>query len=229
MHTLKKVLFLLILTISSAYGDINNVVDGRWSLTITGEDRLEFGTQFLAGGLIMRWRSQLEFSIQDAQFNIGTGTAQLLTEVDSHSRPEERFKCEVTSGTFVSKNGQTFTTPHLRYQSFPMQGQVIGEDVLLNPFLEFPGNYYAVLYECSTRDELGDVWISSAPRVGQELGKRQSWQVIQQDGEYAVKIKEIKNILPGPELKMPLQDGLTLTLSEDYGTRVLEIRLQRLP
>jgi hypothetical protein len=229
MHVVKKVLYLLILTISSAYGDINNAIDGRWRLTITGEDRLEFGTQFLAGGLIMRWRSMLDFSIQDAQFNIGTGTAQLLAEVDSHSRPEDRFNCEVTSGTFVSKNGQTFTTPHLRYQSFPMQGRVIEGEILLNPFLEFPGNYYAVLYECSTRDELGDVWTNSAPRVAQELGKRQSSQVVQQGDEYVVKIKEVKNILPGPELKMPLKGDLAFTISEDHGARVLEFRLQRLP
>jgi hypothetical protein len=224
MRYLIKLLIFLIIIIHQAYA----IEDGRWQLVIRGHDQLEFGTQRLAGGLHIGWQSILEFSIQQGQFTQGTGTAELLPNMSAFSRPPEMFECNQVAGTFASRSGISFSTPHLRYQAFPLTGKVIANRVELSPYLEYPGNYYAVLYRCTTRNELGEFWLDTAPRVSRELGKRQNSQTKSEDGLYSVSIKELKNIAPGSRMEIPLIDGFTMSLEQENGGRQIEYHLQRI-
>lgn len=217
-------LLLLILTIQPVHAD----PDGRWQLTIRGQDQLEFGTEFLAGGLKIKWLSILDFTIQQGVFVQGTGTARLLPEISPISRPEQMFECHQVSGTFANNNGQSFSTPHLRYRSFPMKGKLNEASVQLNPHLDYPGNYYAVLYECKTANSLGSFWLDNSPRIARELSKRQNALVEVKGSDYKANIKEVKNIAPGPELTIPLVDGLQFSVTQEYGLRKLEYRLERI-
>jgi hypothetical protein len=224
MRSLFKSLIFLIISIHLAYA----ADDGRWQLVIDGVDRLEFGTQNLAGGISIGWQSILEFSIEGGQFEQGTGTARLLPEISAYSRPQGMFQCSQVSGTFASRSGMSFSTPHLRYQAFPLSGQIRGERVELVPFLEYPGNYYAVLYQCSTRSEFGDFWFERSPRISRELSKRQDSDLKLKEGEYRARIKEVKGILPGPSVEIPLIDGFALSVEHDYGARRLSYSLRRI-
>jgi len=224
MRLLNKSLLMLILIIHPAYG----TVDGRWQLTINGVDQLEFGTQQLAGGLKISWRSILEFSIKQGQFEQGTVMARLMPQISAFSRPENIFDCSQVIGTFASRSGASFSTPHLRYQSFPLSGKVVAGKVLLVPYLEYPGNYYAVLYQCSTENELGQFWLERAPRISRELGRRQNSSIDTDAKTFKASIKEVKSIPPGPELEIPLQDGFTMRVQQDFGARQLKYELKRI-
>ena len=224
MKLLYKSLILLIVSIQTIDADQN----GRWLLTISGVDRLEFGTEQLAGGLTVPWETRLEFTIKNGAFNQGTGNARLLSDIATFSRPKDMFDCQQVTGVFASNSGQSFSTPHLRYQAFPMLGKVIGDKIQLMPYLEYPGNYYAVLYQCSTRDSLGSFWLERSPRIARELSKRQNAEVKQVGSEFSAHIKEVKSIPPGPDLVLPLVDGLELSLTQEYGLRTIEYSLQRI-
>ncbi len=224
MQPLFGLLILLIVSILPAHANEN----GRWKLTITGFDKIEFGTEKLAGGLNIHWQTTLEFKIEDNRFIQGTGVARLVDEITTFSRPAEMFNCELVNGTFASRTGMSFSMPHLRYKAFPVAGKVIEGSIQLNPFLEYPGNYYAVLYKCETTNELGSFWIERSPRVARELSKRQNAITKFEDGTYQANIKEVNGISPGPQLKLPLIDGLSFDLSEQYGLRRLEYSLSRI-
>ena len=219
-----KSLIFLIIIIHQAYAND----DGRWQLTITGHDQLEYGTQMLAGGLKVEWESILEFGIKQGQFQSGTGTARLLPNISAFSRPPEVFECRQEIGTFSSRSGVSFSTPHLRYQAFPLSGKVVGERVQLIPYLEYPGNYYALLYQCATSNELGDFWLQQAPRVSRELGKRQNASVDSKDGVFSVRVKELMSIDPGTKLEIPLIDGFKLSMEQETGARAIEYQLRRI-
>lgn len=121
----------------------------------------------------------------------------------------------------------SFSTPHLRYKAFPVAGRMVGDTIQLKPFLEYPGNYYAVLYRCETADELGSFWIERAPRIARELSKRQNTITKFEDGIYQAEIKEVKSIPPGPDIEIQLIDGLKFSVTEQYGLRKLEYSLTR--
>ncbi len=224
MYKLTQFLLIGLLGICVAHADR----DGRWQLVISGQDRIEFGTEHLAGGLHIHWQTDLEFLIKHGRFVQGTGTAQLDSEITSYSRPESMFECNQIKGSFVSRNGILFATPHLRFQAFPVAGKVVEENIHLNPSLAYPGNYYAVLYKCLTRDDLGSFWLENSPRIARELGKRQDSTLKTGEDGYQASIREVKTIAPGPEIVLPLKEGFEFSLSEDYGLRQLNYRLQRL-
>ena len=224
MTLLYRALLLFIMTIHNAQA----FEDGRWQLTISGHDRIEFGTEFLAGGLTLKWETVLDFTIQQNAFVSGTGTARLLPDIQIFSRPPNMFECKQVIGTFASRSGLSFSTPHLRYQAFPVSGKVENNAIQLNPYLEYPGNYYAILYECTTHKEQGSFWVERAPRVSRELSKRQDSTITVKDGSYRAQIKEVKSIDPGIEIKLPLIDGLKFELLQDYGLRSVEYRLEYL-
>ena len=209
-----------------------NGSDGRWLLEIDGRDQLEFGMENLAGGIVVRWRTALEFRIENGRFLRGSGRAELMPDVEPVSRPEGVFTCALNEGVFVSRSGQTFDMPHLRYRSFPMRGRVeqgeAGTRVILQPELKYPGNYLAVMYRCTTDHQQGALWLEASPRIARELGKRQNAQARVEDGRYRATVKEVKTLPPGPLLELPLQDKLELTLESEFGLRRLRYRLQRL-
>ncbi len=160
-------------------------MDGRWQLEITGHDQLEFGTEHLAGGVRVDWQSVLDFFIEDGVFKQGTGTASLLPQINTVSRPEGMFECQQESGIFANNDGQSFSTPHLRYRAFPMLGEVKQANVRLYPHLDYPGNYYALLYRCKTGNALGSFWLENSPRIARELSKRQNAIVKVSDSTYS--------------------------------------------
>lgn len=219
-----KSLILLILIIQSVHASN----DGRWRLSLLGFDRVEFGTEHMAGGLGIQWQAHLEFTVKDGLFVQGTGTAELLPEISTYSRPENMFECKQVTGTFASNSGRSFSTPHLRYQAFPMLGKVTGNKIRLNPYLDYPGNYYAVLYECQTDNSMGSFWLDQSPRIARELSKRQNASVEFGDSVYSANIKEVRTIPPGPELELPLIDGLSFSVSQEYGLRKLTYQLDRI-
>ncbi|MCP4076336.1 MAG: hypothetical protein GY744_09145 [Gammaproteobacteria bacterium] len=223
MQSFFGLLILLIVSIPP----VQAVENGRWKLTITGFDKIEFGTEKLAGGLNIHWQTELEFKIDDNRFIQGTGVARLLDDITTFSRPAEMFNCELVNGTFASRTGMSFSMPHLRYKAFPLAGKVMHDSVQLKPFLEYPGNYYAVLYQCETTNELGSFWVERSPRVARELSKRQNVMTKFEQGAYQANIKEVISISPGPQIEIPLIDGLSFSLSEQYGLRKLEYSLIR--
>lgn len=89
MQAIVLTLILLIVSIPSAQA----VENARWILTISGVDKLEFGTEKLAGGLHIEWQTMLEFSIQDGQFKMGTGKVEFVGDITGSSRPEDIFNC----------------------------------------------------------------------------------------------------------------------------------------
>jgi hypothetical protein len=224
MYKQLKYLIIFILSIHPAHAEVN----GRWQLAINGSDRLEFGTEHLAGGLTIKWKTVLEFNIKDNIFDKGTGTATLLPEITPYSRPIEMFDCKQEAGIFASNSGQSFAMPHLRYQAFPMLGKVDKNSIQLKPYLDYPGNYYAILYKCITDKEAGEFWIDRSPRVARELGKQQNAQVKLSEAVYSASIKEVKSVPPGPELEIQLIDGLQFSVTEEYGARQINYQLTRI-
>ncbi len=229
-----KALIILIVAMTPGWGLGQEAgPDGRWLLQIEGRDQLEFGLENLAGGIRLRWRSELEFRIESGRFLRGSGRSRLLPDIEPVSRPPGYFDCAASEGVFVSRNGQSFDMPHLRYRSFPMRGEVLraekqGWRVSLNPDLKYPGNYIAVMYRCATTGDQGARWLDASPRVARELGKRQNAEMENGDGYYRVLVKEVKTLPPGPVLELPLQSGLEFVLESEYGLRRLRYRLERL-
>lgn len=229
-----KLLSILILVIHNAYaqsiqnGNTSNSINGRWQLTINGQDRIEFGTEQLAGGLNIAWQTWIEFTLENGLFVQGTGKAALKPDINTFSRPDDMFSCEQVTGTFVSSSGISFNTPHLRYQAFPVRGQMQGNSVVLNPYFEYPGNYYAVLYDCETDNTLGSFWLERSPRIARELGKRQNALLKTEDGVYSASVKEVKNIPPGPEMAFQLIDGNRFSLTQQSGLRTLHYSLEKI-
>lgn len=210
-----------------------DAIDGEWELRINGKDNLEFGTQFLAGGLTVKWTVSLLFRVKDGQYILGTGIAKLNSNVEPFSRPEKLFECDNIPGTYVSRNGQIFKTPHLRYLSFPVSGQVQLKKpnsptmMKLVHGMEYPGNYYGVLFECKTKNDLGENWLVQSPRVSKEKASRQSIDTHEADGFYVAKIKQVKAVAPGPELMIPMIDQWQMTFSDSFGESSYHYQLIR--
>ena len=220
--------FLLLLLSAVASADS---IDGEWELRINGKDNLEFGTQFLAGGLTVNWSTTLSFQVTNGQFMMGSGIAKLDSNVESFSRPENLFECNNIYGTYVSGNGHIFKTPHLRYISFPVSGQTQLKQknspimMKLVHGMEYPGNYYGVLFECKTQDSLGKTWLERSPRVSKEKASRQSIDTKKIDDFYVAKVKQVKAVAPGPELMIPMIDQWQMTLSDSFGQSIFHYRL----
>ncbi len=226
MSSFRALCLLIVIIQTSHAGD---ELDGRWQLSIEGRDRLEFGSELMAGGIELGWVTVLDFIIENKVFKLGSGKAELHPQITAYSRPEKVFSCHDVEGVFASRSGQSFSTPHLRYQSFPMVGKVESGLIHLTPFLDYPGNYYAVLYECTTGNPQGAWWMENSPRIARELGKRQNALVKVKGGDFSANVKEVKTIAPGPELSLPLVDGLEFSLTEEYGLRVMHYALKKLP
>lgn len=223
-----KAIILILILQSVSVTAVQATENGRWVLTISGADKLEFGTQSLAGGLNIKWTARLDMTIENGQFKQGSGTARLSSEISPFSRPAGMFDCKLTKGTFSNRNGLSFYTPHLRYKSFPVAGKIEGNSIQINSLLEYPGNYYAVLYQCETSHESGSIWIERSPRLAGELSKRQNTITQYVDGIYRARVKEVKSISPGPQIELPLIDGLKFSVTRQYGLRKLEYRLNRI-
>lgn len=216
---IKLLIVSLFLFVNSVSADVN---DGNWELRISGKDNLEFGSEFLAGGLTVNWTTSIIFKIVDGHFFSGTGIANLDKSAVPYSRPEGIFTCNKISGTYVSKNGQIFETPHLRYVSFPVTGQVQLKQkesphmIKLKHGMDYPGNYYGMLFECNTENDLGKIWLERSPRVSKEKASRQSIEINKIDKMYSAKIKQVKSVSPGAEIMIPLIDQWQMSFSDSF-------------
>jgi len=224
-----KNLICVLLIFLPAFASIAQNIDGQWQLKITGKDQLEYGTQKLAGGLLMSWQTVIDFEIQQGQFLQGSGKTNLLPEILPFSRPDNMFQCKSIAGVYATRSGRSVEMPRLRYQGFPVAGEVVQNKVRLVPYIEYPGNHYAVMYQCETSDGLGEFWQDSAPRIATELSKRQNAISTFNGQVYSVKVKEVKNLPPGVELTIPLQSGWQIELNREYGARQVEYQLIKLP
>lgn len=198
-------------------------LDGDWILEIKGKDQLEFGSQFLASGVIVEWQSDLIFSIKNGVLSSATGISVLKPEIKTYSRPENVFNCQIINGSYVSKSGQYYKTPHLRYERYPVTGNVIDNSRAISKIrlihgMDYPGNYYGVLFSCETEEEVGKIWLSQSPRVSKERGSRQSISVETSNNLFQAKVKQVKEIQPGSELVLPLIDGWEMSSSDAFGS-----------
>lgn len=225
MTRASRVAVIWLLGLSLAVADS----DGRWRLTLDGSDRLAFGTRILAGGIIIGWQSVLEFQIRDGAFVQGSGRSRIVGDESPYSRPEGMFQCVQERGTFAAAGGKLSSTPHLRYRAFPVEGAVeAGDTVHLVPMMDFPGNYVAAIYRCETRNTLGDIWTARGDLVGRELGLRQNSSVELEAGVYSARVKEVRQISPDGELRLPLREGWRGEWGDARLGRVVALTLERI-
>lgn len=226
-------LIIAIITISFTSISFADEDDGDWRLQVNGVDHLEFGTQFLASGVTVNWSVSLLFSIKDGVYINGTGLAELDSNVIPYSRPEGVFNCEKKAGTYVSTNGQLFETPHLRYQRFPLSGQVQFpknklKTVKLFHGMKYPGNYYGLLFECQTTNVLGKNWLIQGPQVSKERSSRQSITTSFENETFLVKVKQVKGVFPGTMLEIPLINDWSMKQVGAFNEREIEFHLEKL-
>lgn len=223
-------LLFVIPIFSSASGSENKSLNGDWELKITGQDKLEFGTQFLSSGVIVNWQVNLLFSIENEQFKTGTAFAELDKEIQQFSLPEKTFTCQKEEGSYVSKSGQIFQTPHLRYKRFPITAVVKPlingiQNIFIQHGMDYPGNYYGLLFECKTEHDFGKNWLQQGPRNSKERGSRQSIHTSFDGQSYKVKIKQVKEIAPGSKLEIPLINHWSMIQNSTFDDTKLKFEL----
>ncbi len=92
--------------------------------------------------------------------------------------------------------------------------------------MEYPGNYYGVLFECKTQHDFGKNWLIQGQRVSKEKASRQSIET-HRDEFYSAKVKQVKAVAPGPELMIPMIHQWEMTISDSFGESSLQYQLLR--
>lgn len=200
-------------------------LNGEWRLSISGANLFFFGTRMLTAGLTQDWEVIIEFQVKNNQFDLGTGNARLIGKPEPFSRPEGMFECRSTDGVYLDRGLHEVSTPHMRYAGFPVAGQIRNGQVLLKPDVEYIGNFIAMMYECSTRDELGDVWHDRGRLSSVERSKRLDAKLTVENERYQVKVKELQFVEPRGEFEIPLQDGLEIRLTDQasFGDKTFKL------
>ena len=186
-------------------------VNGDWRLTITGQSLFFFGTRMLTAGLTQDWQVVIDFQLKNNQFDLGTGNARLVGEPVPYSHPKGMFQCQSIEGVYLDRGLHEVTTPHIRYAGFPVAGQVNAGKLTLKPDVEYIGNFIAMMFACTTREDLGDVWHDRGRLSLLERGKRQDAKLSVDEGVYSVNAKEVQFVEPRGEIELPLIDGLSFT------------------
>ena len=166
-------LALVLAGLLAAWSAVAEPVDGRWQLQISGHNSYLFGEPGFGGGVRIPWEVVIQFEVQAAQYQLGSGTARWLDETTALSRPPGWFSCRPVEGTYLDSNLVLHQTPRVRFAGFPVAGEVRKHRVQLEPGYQPPGNYLAVTYECTTDNPLAYNWFPLAERGKQILGKRQ--------------------------------------------------------
>lgn len=185
-------------------------VNGDWRLTVSGHSLFFYGTRMLTAGLHQDWEVTIDFKVSNNQFDLGTGKARLVGKPVPYSHPEGMFVCRSTDGVYLDRGLHEVSTPHIRYAGFPVAGQVRNGQLLLKPDVEYIGNFIAMMYECSTSNELGDVWHNRGRLSSRERAKRQDARQSVEDGIFKVSVKELQFVDPRGEFEIPLQDNLEI-------------------
>ena len=188
--------------------------DGAWRLKISGSNLFFYGTRMLTAGVRQDWEVDIEFSIKNGGFEVGSGTGRLLGEPKPYSKPEHMFQCTAIDGSYLDRGLNIVSTPRMRYQGFPLAGEVAGGQVVLRPGVEYIGNFIAMIYECSTADPLAEVWLERGRRSAIERAKRLGATPRIEGGRTIVRVKEVQPIAPRGVIELPLVDGYRFYLQD---------------
>ncbi len=202
--------------------------DGEWHIKITGTNLFFYGTRILTAGLKQRWQVDMEIHIRDGQFDTGTGRGSLLGKPEPYSRPEKMFNCRAIEGSYLDRGLNTVEMPHMRYEGFPVAGKIVNGDIILEPGVEYIGNFIAMMYECSTTDRLADVWLERGRLSATERAKRLGATVAMDGSRATVKIKEIQSMAPRGAMQLPLTDGHRFRLYDQAAMSEVEYSVSRL-
>jgi len=201
-------LLVFFITFSLASPTSAKTLNGEWQLTIKGSNLFFYGTRMLTAGLKQDWEVIITFHVRNQQFDIGSGKARLIGKPVPYSHPQGMFDCQSTEGVYLDRGLHEVTTPHIRYEGFPVAGQVAAGQVSLKPDVEYIGNFIAMMYECQTGNTLGDVWLERGHLSSVERAKRQDAKQFSDEKRYRVKVKELQFMEPRGAIEMPLADGL---------------------
>ncbi len=82
-----------------------------------------------------------------------------------------------------------------------------------------------MMYECSTGDDLGDVWHDRGRLSSVERSKRLDAKRSVENERYQVKVKELQFVEPRGEFEIPLQDGLEIRLTDQasFGDKTFKL------
>jgi Zn-finger nucleic acid-binding protein len=185
-------------------------VDGEWQLSITGTSLFFYGTRMLTAGLQQDWEVMITFQVSNQQFDVGSGKARLIGKARPYSNPEKMFQCQSIEGVYLDRGLHEVTTPHIRYEGFPVAGQIAAGQVSLQPDVQYIGNFIAMMYECQTDDIMGDVWLERGRLSSIERAKRQDAKQTRDTDHYQVRIKELQFMDPRGKIEIPLVDGLRI-------------------
>lgn len=220
-------LFLCLTFILPNTGHARPTNDGEWHLTISGSNLFFFGTRMLTAGLHQDWTIDIEFHIKNGQFDIASGTGMLVGKPTPYSKPEKMFQCAITEGTYLDRGLNIVSTPHMRYEGFPVAGKVVDEQILLEPGVEYIGNFIAMMYECSTTNTLADVWLERGRLSAQERAKRLGYVIRKENKTTSVKVKEVQAMEPRGTIQLPLKDGYQFKLTDQASMSTVNYSLSR--
>ena len=201
--------------------------DGEWHVKITGTNLFFYGTSILTAGLKQRWEIDMEIHIRSGQFDIGSGKGRLLGPPEPYSRPEQMFSCKMLKGSYLDRGLNIMETPHMRYRGFPIAGKIINNHIILEPGIEYIGNFIAMMYECSTTNQLADVWLERGKLSALERAKRLGTTVAVENNRTTVKVKEIQSMEPRGTIELPLIDGHRFRLNDQAAMSEVEYHISK--
>jgi len=220
-------LLLALLSVAPAMAADSKPLDGEWRLTIRGTNLFFYGTRILTAGLHQDWEVVIDIQIRNQQFDVASGKARLIGEPVPYSLPENMFTCQSINGTYLDRGLNEVSTPHIRYEGFPVAGQVNGKELTLQPDVQYIGNFIAMMYECQTENTLGSVWHERGRLSAMERAKRQDAKITHEDNQYSVRVKELQFMEPRGTLKIPLWDGLSYSQTDqaNFSEKTFSLRL----
>lgn len=122
----------------------------KWRLSIFGKNDLFFGDQYVYGGVAAKYRTDVEFEVEDGKYSNGRGKT-IFVSLHGISNPLKAFDC------LPLNNGYKF-----KYTDYAVPGSVSGGQVSLN----LPANGYEVKYHCITdTDVIRDAYLGYYTKV----------------------------------------------------------------
>ena len=216
---------IILLLISS-----NSWAKEKWALDISGEQRFSYGDHRIQGSVTLPWKVEINFSIDETnkEFLVGFGRASFEKKPQYNSIPENWIQCEIQDGTFLTAGLKEVSLPTIRFEKFPIGGEILGEKILLKPGFDAPGNYLAVKYKCKTDKPAAVEWFDFAKMAKEEQGKRQSaWETVKENHR-EVLISEVKIIPPQDAIEIPLQNGWSFSQGTDDSEFKVNYNLKKL-
>jgi len=99
---------------------------------------IEGGT--IDGGMIVFWRTDVDFVIRSGKYQGGTGRSYLV-KTQRFSHPPGLFDCELATGTYIDKHAKNRPTPFITESHFSVGGHASKGAVTLN-FPKTPNEYH---------------------------------------------------------------------------------------